>query len=491
MSNASAPLLQTLRELRDRPHAPFYVPGHKRGQGIHPALAELLGEQVFRVDLPELPELDNLFAPEGVIREAQSLAAQTFGADHTWFLANGSTSGVEAMVLATCRPGDKLILPRNCHQSAIAALILSGAVPVFVTPDVDPHWGIAHGVPPERIAEALQAHPDAKAVLLVSPTYYGVCSDVQAIAHLAHQHHIPLLVDEAHGAHFAFHPALPTPALAAGADLVVQSTHKTLGALTQAAMLHAKGERVSPERVQKALSLVQSTSPSYLLLASLDAARLQMAESGFALMEQTLALAQMARDRLSSIPNINVLDVPDLPLQEGSHLNPLDRTRLTVNVRDLGLTGFEADEILHEQHHVTCELPGLYTLTFVLTPGTTEPDIHQLIQALQALPSRPSAALLPHSPAPLPPCPLSLTPRDAFFADTELIPAGEAPGRITADLICPYPPGIPVLIPGEVVTEEAIAYLHQIQSSGGILTGSPDPTLAKLRVIRGNPTFAD
>ncbi|MBD1911430.1 MULTISPECIES: aminotransferase class I/II-fold pyridoxal phosphate-dependent enzyme [unclassified Leptolyngbya] len=482
-----APLLQTLRSLRDRPHAPFYVPGHKCGHGVHPELAELLGEHVFRVDLPELPDLDNLFAPEGVIREAQELAAQTFGADRTWFLANGSTSGIEAMVLATCRPGDKLILPRNCHQSAIAALILSGVVPIFVTPELDPHWGIAHGVPPQRIAEALQQHPDAKAVMLVSPTYYGVCSDVKAIAHLTHQHNIPLLVDEAHGAHFAFHPDLPTPALTAGADVVVQSTHKTLGALTQSAMLHAQGDRVSPNRIQKALALVQSTSPSYLLLASLDAARLQMAESGFVLMERTLALAQMARDRLSSIPGLKVLDLPDLQLQDVVDSVFFDRTRLTVDIRELGLTGFEADEILHEEYKVTCELPGLHSLTFVLTLGTTETDIQQLINAFKTLLNQhhPSPSLSPFSPTPTPPhSPLALTPRDAFFADTNLIPVEQAPGHIAADLICPYPPGIPVLVPGEIVTEEAIAYLQGIQSAGGILTGSTDPTLEKFRVIQ-------
>jgi len=481
----TAPLLQTLRALRDRPHAPFYVPGHKRGQGAHPVLTELLGGQVFQVDLPELPELDNLFAPEGVIREAQELAAQTFGADRTWFLANGSTSGVEAMVLATCRPGDKLILPRNCHQSAIAALILAGVIPIFVTPDLDPDWGIAHGVSPDRIAAALQEHPDAKAVMLVSPTYYGVCCDVEAIAHLTHQHGIPLLVDEAHGAHFAFHPDLPPAALSCGADLVVQSTHKTLGALTQAAMLHGQGDRISPNRVQQALALVQSTSPSYLLLASLDAARLQMAESGKALMEQTLGLARDVRDRLSTIPGLQVLRFPNPRfLKETGDLNRFDLTRLTVDVRGLGFTGFEADERLHEQWHVTCELPGLHTLTFVLTHGTTEADIQRLTHALKTLASE-QRPPLPCSPAPpLPPTIPTLTPRDAFFADTALIPAIQAAGHLSADLICPYPPGIPVLIPGEVMTEEAIAYLHHIHTAGGILSGSTDPTLQQLRVIQ-------
>ncbi len=230
--------------------------------------------------MPELPELDNLFAPEGVILQAQQLSAEAFGADRTWFLANGSTSGVVAAILATCGPGDKIVLPRNVHQSAVSGLVLSGAIPIFITPEYDPTFDIAHSITPTAVSEALARHPDAKAVMMVYPTYYGVCGDIAAIAHIAHQHNIPLLVDEAHGPHFTFHPDLPISALAAGADLTVQSTHKVLSALTQAAMLHTQGMRVDNDRLSKALQLVQSTSPSYLLLASLDVARYQMATQG-------------------------------------------------------------------------------------------------------------------------------------------------------------------------------------------------------------------
>ena len=305
---AKTPLLDALRECANKHHAPFYTPGHKRGQGISQRLADCFGSAVFKADLPELAELDNLFAPQGVIQEAQELAAAAFGAEHTWFLVNGSTCGIEAAILATCAPGDKIILPRNVHQSAIAALILSGAVPIFVTPEYDSVLDIAHSITPSSVATALKQHPDAKAVMMVYPTYYGVCGDVSAIAQLAHQHGIPLLVDEAHGPHFAFHPDLPNSAMAAGADLTVQSIHKVLGAMTQASMLHVQGSWIDTERLSQSLQLLQSTSPSYLLLASLDAARQQMALQGEQLMSHTLQLADIARIRISQIPGLSVLE---------------------------------------------------------------------------------------------------------------------------------------------------------------------------------------
>ncbi len=344
----------------------------------------LLGYQTLQADLPELPELDNLFAPQGVIQAAQELAAEAFGAEQTWFLANGSTSGVIAAILATCHPGEKIILPRNVHQSAISGLILAGAIPVFVQPEYDPVLGIAHSITPAAVAEALAEHPDAKAVMMVYPTYYGIGGDVAAIAHLCHQHAIPLLVDEAHGAHFAFHPQLPTPALAAGADLSVQSIHKTLSALTQAAMLHVQGNRVDRDRLTKSLALVQSTSPNYLLLASLDGARHQMATQGRELLEQTLALADDAQCEINQIPGLSTLN-PAQATTPGWVTS--DRTRLTVTVSGLGINGFTADEILHQQFGVTCELPSLQHLTFIFSPGNREEDVEQLISAFKRLAS--------------------------------------------------------------------------------------------------------
>ena len=492
-SQEKTPLLDALRASAHKPHAPFYAPGHKRGQGIPQPLVDLLGASVFSADLPELPDLDNLFAPEGVIQEAQELAAAAFGADRTWFLVNGSTAGVMAAILATCSTGDKIILPRNIHQSAIAGLILSGAVPVFINPEYDPSADLAHSITPTAVAKALKQYPDTKAVMMVYPTYHGVCGDVKAIADLVHQHNIPLLVDEAHGPHFSFHPDLPPSALSVGADLTVQSTHKVLGAMTQASMVHLQGNRVEPERLSKALQLVQSTSPSYLLLASLDAARQQMALHGEQLMTQTLQLADEARNKISKIPGLSVLELVKTP-----GFFALDRTRLAVKVTDLGLSGFEADEIFHQQLGVTAELPTLQHLTFIITLGNTQADIRQLVQAftmitqdeyrpqsmtaLQDIFQRWKSELLFIHPSSFIICP-ALSPREAFFAKTETLPLDQTLDRISAELVCPYPPGIPALMPGEMINPAAIEYLQQILMVGGNLTGCSDPSFKTLKVV--------
>ncbi|MCX7594024.1 MAG: aminotransferase class I/II-fold pyridoxal phosphate-dependent enzyme [Fischerella sp.] len=507
LNQNQTPLLDTLKVCAERPHAPFYTPGHKQGVGISPKLADVFGKAVFRADLPELTQLDNLFAPNGVIQQAQQLAAKTFGASYTWFLVNGSTGGIEAAILATCGTGDKIILPRNVHSSAIAGLILSGAMPVFVNPEYDPILDIAHSIPPTAVKAALEQHPDAKAVMVVYPTYYGVCGDVNAIAQITHQYNIPLLVDEAHGAHFAFHPQLPTPALQAGADLTVQSIHKTLGAMTQASMLHIQGDKIDRDRLSKALQLVQSTSPSYLLLASLDAARQQMALHGKELMSYTLRLADEARTRIAQIPGLSILQIPplsSLPKQEiGFSRLPwegrlggspgfiaLDKTRLTVTVSGLGLTGFAAEEILDQQFSVTAEFASLQHLTFIISLGNTQKDIEHLVQALTKLAScSPSKERgfggevlcsnifeMENS--------MRISPREAFFATTETLPAQETIGQICAEIVCPYPPGIPALMPGEVITKPALEYLQHIQAMGGSIGGCADASLKTLKVVK-------
>lgn len=493
LDQTAAPLLEALRTRAQRLHAPFYAPGHKRGRGIPQPLAELLGASVFRADLPELPDLDNLFAPEGVIQEAQALAAAAFGAEQTWFLVNGSTAGVMAAILATCGTGERIILPRNIHQSAIAGLVLSGAIPIFVNPDYDPDTDLAYSITPKAVAAALQKYPDAKAVMMVYPTYQGVCGDVRAIAQIVHQHNIPLLVDEAHGPHFAFHPDLPPSALSVGADLTVQSTHKVLGAMTQASMLHIQGNRLNRERLNKALQIVQSTSPSYLLLASLDAARQQIALHGEQLMTQTLRLADIARQRISQISGLSILE----PRRTPGFL-ALDRTRLTVKVSELGLSGFEADEIFLEQLGVIAELPTLQHLTFIISLGNTQTDIEQLVQAFTTLTrenyrsnsatsldqvfQRWKSELLFIHPSSFILHP-ELSPRDAFFAPTETVPIDQTLDRISAELVCPYPPGIPALMPGEMINPAALEYLQQVLNLGGNITGCSDPTLKTLKVV--------
>jgi arginine decarboxylase len=483
LNQNETPLLDAIQDCAERSHAAFYTPGHKGGKGIAQALADLLGNCVFAADLTELADLDNLSTPQGVIQQAQELAAAAFGATRSWFLVNGSTCGVEAAILATCGAGDKIILPRNVHSSAIAGLILSGAIPIFINPEYDSVLDIAHSITPDAVQAALQQHPDAKAVLAVYPTYYGVCGNLEAIAKITHQYNIPLIVDEAHGAHFAFHPDLPTSALAAGADLTVQSTHKVLGAMTQASMLHVQGNRIDVDRVSKALQLLQSTSPSYILLASLDAARQQMAVYGRELMSQTLQLADEARESINQISGLSVLH----PHRISPGFAALDRTRLTVTVSGLGWTGFEAEEILDEKFGVVAEFASLQHLTFIISLGNTVADIEQLVEGFTKL-----VEITPTSIQATGEIDTNfsyirkLSPREAFFAGSEMIPVEQASDRICAEIICPYPPGIPFIMPGEVITKPALEYLQHIQSLGGFITGCADPSLRSLKVVKNN-----
>ncbi|MDJ0728495.1 MAG: aminotransferase class I/II-fold pyridoxal phosphate-dependent enzyme [Crocosphaera sp.] len=478
----TTPLIDVLTILKNKPDAAFYVPGHKRGQGISDPLLSLLGEAVFQADIPELPELGNLFAPDEAVAKAQILASEAFGADQTWFLVNGSTCGIIAAIVATCRPGDKIIVPRNTHQSVIMGLIISGAVPIFLNPEYDPTWDLALSITPSALEAALQANSHVKAVLLVYPTYHGVCGDIQSIVAITHRHNIPLLVDEAHGAHFKFHEALPPSALSVGADLSVQSTHKVLGAMTQASMLHLQGDRIDPHKISQALQLVHSTSPSYLLLASLDGARQQMALHGESLLTQTIELSQLAIENIQKIDNLSVLELDEK--RPGFH--DLDITRLTVNVSGLGISGLEIDDIFREKLEVTAELPMLSHLAFIISIGNTKQDINKLINAFKTLNnyfrSSPNF-LFSSSPHLLNPSPLELSPRDAFFAPKQTIKIEESIGKISGEIICPYPPGIPVLMPGEIITCEAIDYLIHIKQLGGVISGCTDTMLKKINVV--------
>ena len=474
------PLVDKLQELSQQKDAAFYAPGHKKGKGISQQIEHLISRHTFKADLPELPDLDHLFAPEGVIIEAQELASLAFGATQTWFLVNGSTCGIIASILATCAMGVKIILPRNIHSSAIAGLIISGAIPIFINPEYDRNRDVVYSINPIALKKTLQQHPDTKAVMMLYPTYQGICGDIRKITEITHEYNIPLLVDEAHGAHFAFHNDLPPSALSAGADLTVQSTHKVLGAMTQASMLHIQGKRIEPSRVSKALQLLQSTSPSYLLLASLDAARHQMATEGENLMTKTLQLAESAHNQLHKIKGISVLEFS--PQLGFTHF---DRTRLTVDVSQLGLTGFEVDRILHQQLGVTCELPLPKHLTFIITFGNIPEDIEKLIQAFKILTPSPHHPITPSPHHPIfPISPITpISPREAFFAPTKTLPIQQSLNHICSELICPYPPGIPVLMPGETITSEAIDYLQQVLALGGTITGSSDPSLKTIEVV--------
>lgn len=468
----------------------FHMPGHKGGGGVHRRLLDFLGEGTFRLDVTGVMGLDDLHEPSGIIRRAQELAAEAFGGDHSFFLVNGTTAGLHAMILATCAPGDKIIVARNMHKSALAGVILSGAHPVYVKPETDLSIGLAMGVTPEAVEEALEAHPDARAVLLVSPTYYGVTSDLQSIAEAVRARGIPLLVDEAHGPHFRFHEELPLPALEAGADACAHGMHKILGGMTQASILHVREGRIDVPRLKRVLGLIQTTSASYVLMASLDVARMQMATRGRELIGRAIDLAGRLRSGVRAIPGLTSFGRENLGRPGFFGLDP---TKVTVCVKDIGLSGQEAEAFLRERHGIQVELSDLFNVLFIVGFGNTDEEIARLIAALDdlvecaPLERRSRTVELLEAAGrfgPLPSVPpLAAYPREAFDRPSVATPLDRAVGGICAELVTCYPPGIPIICPGERVTPEVRDYLTVIRQFGLRISGPSDPTLETLRLI--------
>ena len=473
----------------------FHTPGHKQGLGAHALLRELVTEAGLREEVSLMEELDDLHEPTGCIEEAQDLAAALYGADAAFFAVNGTTGAIHAMLVAALSPGDTVLVPRNVHRSVFGGLVLADARPVYIEPVVDEALGIAHGLSTEAVREACRLHPEAKALLLVSPTYYGVASDVRAIAEIVHEAGMALLVDEAHGAHLTFCDDLPESAIAAGADLVAQSTHKLLGAMTQASLLLLREERIEKERVQRAMSLLTSTSPNYLLLASLDIARLQMAEVGAAHLARAVGLARKLRREVNATPGLFSFGEERMG---GAGAFALDPLKLTVTVTGLGLTGAEAAHILRHEHKIEAELFDAQNVLFLLTYADTEESAGRLLAALRSLAQRRTAqaatAVAAASAVPdggeaqavvrLPAAPpVAIPPREAFYRRSVPCRLREAAGRIAAETIAFYPPGIPVICTGEVFTAEVCRYIEAMAAAGLKVTGASDTSLRTLRVV--------
>ena len=473
----------------------FHTPGHKQGLGAHALLRELVTEAGLREEVSLMEELDDLHEPTGCIEEAQDLAAALYGADAAFFAVNGTTGAIHAMLVAALSPSDAVLVPRNVHRSVFGGLVLADARPVYIEPIVDEALGIAHGLSTEAVREACRLHPEAKALLLVSPTYYGVASDVRAIAEIVHAAGMALLVDEAHGAHLAFSDDLPESAIAAGADLVAQSTHKLLGAMTQASLLLLREGRIEKERVERAMSLLTSTSPNYLLLASLDIARLQMAEAGAAHLARAVGLARKLRREVNATPGLFSFGEERMG---GAGAFALDPLKLTVTVTGLGLTGAEAAHILRHEHKIEAELFDAQNVLFLLTYADTEESAGRLLAALRSLAQRRTAhgataaaaagavpdgrkaqavVRLPAAP------PVSIPPREAFYRRSVPCRLREAAGRIAAETIAFYPPGIPVICTGEVFTAEVCRYIEAMAAAGLKVTGASDTSLRTLRVV--------
>ncbi|KAK2435667.1 arginine decarboxylase [Trifolium repens] len=478
------PLVSALKASAEENAATFHFPGHNRGHAAPASMTQLIGIRPYVHDLPELPELDNLFCPQGPILEAQTKAAKLFGSSETWFLVGGTTCGIQAAIMATCSPGEFLILPRNCHLSAISAMVLSGAVPKYIVPDYKNDWDIAGCVTPLQVLNAIQEleleGKKAAAVFNTSPTYHGICSNLNDISELCHSRKIPLIVDEAHGAHLGFHSELPSSALQQGADLTIQSTHKVLCSLTQSSMLHMSGDIVDKEKISRCLQTLQTTSPSYLLLASLDAARAQLGESPEIVFNQAIQLANETKCLLKRISGISVLDNSSFP-----NFPAIDPLRLTVGFWELGLSGYEADEILYRDFGIVCELVGNKSITYALNLGTCRDHVQRLLSGIKHLAATCSSIKQPKDRlvtdhAPFDDIIMSLIPRDAFFASKRKVTVKESIGKISGELICPYPPGIPVLIPGEVITERAVDYLLHVIGKGADISGASDPLLSSI-----------
>jgi len=467
------PVLDAILSHLRRSQGAFHVPGHKMGRGLPAEIGQWLG-QAGRLDLTEIPGLDDLHAPEGPIREALDLAAEAFGAEETYWLINGSTAGNMAMILAAARPGDQVLVPRNMHKSVLNGLVLAEADAVFYHPDVLTDFGIASGVSAATIREKVAAHPHAKAVLVTSPTYHGICSDLKEIAEIVHGAGMLLLVDEAHGAHLAFHEELPMTAMAAGADMAVQSTHKMLGSLTQTSMLHVQGPRVDRVRLRKRLQLVQSTSPSYLFLASLDSARHLMQTEGRERLHRALAAIRAGRARVKELPHLRLLE------QAGPY--PVDPFKWTIDVRGLGRTGPEVYSLLHEAG-LTLEMCDPANVTAVFSYADRARGIERLTDALGAI--RPLSAPLPalslFAPKPMQ---RKMTLHDAYQRETERVPLAEAKGRAAGESVIPYPPGIPLIVPGEVWTGELISHVHELREAGVRFQGAEDAGLATVLVVQ-------
>ncbi|WP_394405174.1 aminotransferase class I/II-fold pyridoxal phosphate-dependent enzyme [Streptococcus sp. 20-1249] len=475
----SAPIYQGLVNLRKQRVVPFDVPGHKRGRG-NPELVELLGEQCVGIDVNSMKPLDNLGHPVSIIREAEELAADAFGAQHAFLMVGGTTSAVQAMILATCKAGDKIILPRNVHKSAINALVLCGAIPIYIEMSVNHRIGIALGLENERFAQAIKEHPDAKAVLINNPTYYGICSDLKVLTEMAHEAGMKVLVDEAHGAHLFFNEHLPMSAMEAGADMSAVSMHKSGGSLTQSSIL-LLGEGLNPEYVRQIINLTQSTSASYLLLSSLDISRRNLALRGRESFEKVIEMSEYARREINAIGGYYAYSKE---LIDGVTVCDFDVTKLSIYTQGIGLTGIEVYDLLRDEYDIQIEFGDIGNILAYISIGDRLQDIERLVGALadiKRLYARDGKDLM--SGEYIQP-EMVLSPQAAFYAERQSLSLQDTVGRICGEFVMCYPPGIPILAPGERITQDLIDYIIFAKERGCSLQGTEDPEVNFINVIK-------
>ena len=478
LSQTSAPIQEALERMKRARLVPFDVPGHKRGRG-NPELAAFLGSACLDVDVNSMKMLDNLCHPVSVIRDAERLAAEAFRAAHAFFMVSGTTGSVQAMVLSAVGRGDKIIMPRNVHRSAINALILCGAIPIYVNPGIDDILGIALGMRVEDVAAAIARHPDAKAVFVNNPTYYGICSDLRAITELAHAHGMKVLVDEAHGTHLYFSDRLPVAAMDAGADMAAISMHKSGGSLTQSSLLLCS-DSMPLGYVHQIINITQTTSASYLLLASLDISRRNLALRGREVVDKIIDLVAYARDEINAIGDYYAYG---RELIDGAAVFDFDTTKLSIFTRPTGLAGIEVYDILRDDYDIQTEFGDIANLLAYVSVGDRPKDIERLVAALAEIRRNyrkdPSKTLKMEYIDPIVVC----GPQDAFYAEKESLPIAKSCGRICSEFVMCYPPGIPILAPGEQITEEILTYIRYAKKKGCQITGPEDMSIQYLNVM--------
>lgn len=477
------PLFDALMEYVNRNTIPFHVPGHKKGVGMDEEFKNFIGENAFKIDVTVFKLVDSLHHPTGPIKKAQELAADAYGSDAAFFSIHGTSGAIQAMIMSVINAGDKIIIPRNVHKSITAGIILSGAIPVYMQPELDKNVGIAHGVTPETVEKTLSENPDAKAVLIINPTYYGVATNIKEIVDIVHSFNIPIIVDEAHGPHLSFNSKLPISAIEAGADICSQSTHKIIGAMTQCSLLQVRSERINIHRVQQILNLLQTTSPSYILMASLDCARRQIALYGEELLDKTIELSNYARNEINKIPGFYCFGNEILG-------NPgvfaLDPTKITITCRDLGITGYELDMILSEKYHIQMELSDLYNVLAVGSFGDTSESINSLLHALKQISieyygkgNRKSDFIdIPSIPEQV------QIPSEAFNSVKTSVLLSKSVGMISGEFLMAYPPGIPILCPGEKISQEIVDYVQKLKDTGLYVQGTEDPEVEYIKVVK-------
>lgn len=479
MTQQRAPIYEALERFRRMRIVPFDVPGHKHGRG-NPELVELLGNKCVGIDVNSMKPLDNLCHPVSVIKEAEELAADAFGAAHAFLMVGGTTSSVQSMVLSCCKKGDKIILPRNVHRSVINALVLCGAKPIYVNPDVDQRLGISLGMKVDQVKKALHDNPDAVAVFVNNPTYYGICSDLRTIVEEAHRYGMQVLVDEAHGTHFYFGDSMPLSAMSAGADMASVSMHKSGGSLTQSSFLLI-GENVNPGYVRQIINLTQTTSGSYLLLSSLDISRRNLALRGREAFARVVELAEYARNEINQIGGYYAFS---REMINGSSVYDFDATKLSVHTLDIGLAGIEVYDILRDEYDIQIEFGDLGNVLAYLSIGDRRQEVERLVSALADIKRRyrkdKTGMLSQEYISPT----VVMTPQESFYAEKESLPIKETKGRVCSEFVMCYPPGIPILAPGEEITDKIIDYILYAKEKGCSMTGPEDEWIERLNVLK-------